>query len=209
MGRERMGDGCRGGGRLTVRDMRLLLLVGEMYGLRTDQIGDEAGTGETRTLQLNRRYREAGLMESARILHGEAAYHWLTRAGLREVGLPFRSCRPAATLLHHHYATAVVRRMFEQHPRGEARWVSERWLRHQKRTAAHVPDGLVQLHGDGSYQIAIEVELTQKSIERQREITKDLAAYDEVWLYTAPGVTCKGYEKLNLRTEEIDLWSRR
>lgn len=190
--------------RFTERDAEILYAIGEMYTYRTDDIAAKAGTGETRTLQLIRRYRAAGLVETGRLLYGEPAYHWLTRKGLKEVGLPFKASQPSALMLRHHHGINVVRRMLEASSIwGDSTWISERWLRNEARSSAHIPDGLVLA---GARRICIELELTQKSADRQAEIAKDLLAYDEVWLFTAPGIHCNGFAVIPiLRTKEVQV----
>ena len=189
--------------RLTTRDLVLLTRMGEQYAVRTDDFGAIAGTAPTRTLQLLARYRKAGLVKTGRFLHGEPAYHWLTRKGLHELDLPYKEVPPSPLLLRHHHFVNVVRHILETRPEtASGEWVSERSIRQQGRSFSHPPDGLLVLN---EKHIAIEVELVQKSAQRQEEIAKDLAAFDEVWLFVAPGVHCSHFKHLPLTTEVLDI----
>lgn len=118
-----------------------------------------------------RRWKNAGLVESAQIVGGEPQYIWLTQKGIDSVGLPYRAHTPSLQLVKHtHAVTKVCLRMEEMHPQGT--WKSERSITREinrldpkeRKRIDHVPDGEIHF-SDGSV-IVIEVELSQKAKSR-------------------------------------------
>lgn len=118
-----------------------------------------------------RRWKQAGLVESAQIVGGEPIYIWLTQKGIDSVGLPYRAHTPSLQLVKHTHAVTKVRlRMEEMHPQGA--WKSERSITREinrldpkeRKRIDHVPDGEIHF-SDGSV-IVIEVELSQKAKSR-------------------------------------------
>ena len=183
--------------RLTERDLVTLRWVGEQYAVRLDQLsfllGERAG-GETaeqgrlsvrRTKRVVERWTRAGLASYRKILHGTPGWIWLTRKGLREVGLSVKYWEPSAGSLEHVFWSADVRRrVAREEP--ESEWVGERQLRAgpERLDRHHMPDAELT-RGDSL--IAIEVELTPKHLKRSKEIIAwHSHDYDGVWYFVSP-----------------------
>ena len=179
------------------RDAVVLGWIGEQYLVPRDVLAQLLGrasdndaakkagwvtdTVVDRTL---RRWRDLNLAHCQRIIVGESATVWPTRAGLLIGGLGYRASEPTfATLVHRHAVARVRARIEAKHP--DVTWICERELRDGVRgRRAHIPDGVVE--GDG-IRYAIEVELTPKSDERLREILHRLFAdYERVVYYATP-----------------------
>ncbi|HEU5380728.1 MAG TPA: hypothetical protein VFV38_35340 [Ktedonobacteraceae bacterium] len=128
------------GPRLTPRDLAILRWMGEQYALRFDQIqrllarfSPEATrtpgrVSESTARHTIDRWELAGLVVYRKILADEPGYCWLTPAGLRTIGLPFRALTPQPYSFPHIFQCAQARmRLTEQYPGWS--WRSERWLR--------------------------------------------------------------------------------
>ena len=184
----------KGSIKITERDVAVLTFIGQQYAVRTDQLarllkGPGQGVlSESATRAVLSRWEKAGLTASRKVIADEPKFVWLTRRGLDEVGLDFKPWTPTAVSLAHIYWTNQVRIHSEgRHPR--AMWRSERELRkgrmmqsigttpnHEVDAEIHLPEGVV----------AVEVELTAKSVERRRSIMAEVARrYATVW-YFAP-----------------------
>lgn len=184
----------KGSIKITERDLSVLRFVGEQYAIRADQLARllkrpaEGVLSESATRAVIARWEKAGLTDSRKVIADEPKFVWLTRRGLDEVGLSFKPWTPTAASLAHIFWTNQVRIHTEsRHP--EASWRSERELRkgrvmqsistaasHEVDAEIHLPQGVV----------AVEVELTAKSVERRRSIMSEVAGrYATVW-YFAP-----------------------
>jgi hypothetical protein len=129
-----------------------------------------------------------GLVQSARVLHGEPALHALTRRGLRAAGRP--ELAPVVVGPSNAAHLAAVGRVAAALAVGGARLQGERELRARERAAGRAlasaevgraPDGSVALHrpdlvwlGEG-LPLAIEVERTVKAPERLARIVRGWA----------------------------------
>jgi hypothetical protein len=166
--------------RLGERDLFALRVVGEQYAVRLSLLADiltvfdGAPVSADAARKVAGRWHRARLAEVAPILAGQGSHAWLTPYGIDQVGLSFKQWAPSAVGLPHADAVTAVRLGLEALPEG--RWVSERALRQGlSRTAGakmpHLPDGeLLTAFG----RIAIEVELTAKTVERTRKILAGL-----------------------------------
>lgn len=184
----------KGSIKITERDLSVLRFVGEQYAVRADQLARllkrprEGVLSESATRAVIARWEKAGLTDSRKVIADEPKFVWLTRKGLDEVGLAFKPWTPTAASLAHIFWTNQVRIHTEdRHP--AASWRSERELRkgrvmqsvstaasHEVDAEIHLPQGVV----------AVEVELTAKSVERRRSIMSEVASrYATVW-YFAP-----------------------
>ena len=178
--------------RLTSRDVEVMGWVGEQYGVRIDVVArllggwcEENGwkdgvLGERRTRRVIERWSMAGLADYRKILYGEPGWVWLTRKGLREVGIEAKFWEPKAAMLRHTHMASVVRLRTEvRFP--EAKWRGERAIRAGRQEGLFTPDGELIL---GERLIAIEVELTAKAPKRIHEIVAYHAHdYAETWYF--------------------------
>ena len=184
-GRLRKARADAGSVRLSERDGPALRLIGEQYAITVDQLARLIGRSHRTGRWLRDRWRKAGWVESRQLTADGPSFLWLTRAGSRIAGSPFRTWRPNAALASHIEAVAEVRLLLEQLRLGE--WVCERSLarrlRSDTQTRVHLPDAVLER---GRERIAIEVELTLKSRTRLEALLGELGhSYDEVWYFAA------------------------
>lgn len=174
--------------------MSVLRFVGEQYAVRQDQLARllkrpaEGALSDSATRAVVNRWEKAGLTDPRKVIAAEPKFIWLTRKGLDEVGLSFKPWAPTAASLAHIFWTNQVRMHTEErHPHSS--WRSERELRkgrmmqsistaqsHEVDAEIHLPEGVV----------AVEVELSPKSVDRRRSIMVQVVQrYATVW-YFAP-----------------------
>jgi hypothetical protein len=162
--------------RLGPRDLWALRIVGEQYAVRLSLLSEVLARFDGAPVSLDAarkvaaRWHRARLAEVAPILAGQGSHVWLTPYGLRQVGQDWKPWSPSAAGLAHLDAVAATRISLGVLPDGW--WVSERQLRQglvrsTGQKLPHLPDGEVLVPGG---RVAIEVELTPKSIERTRKI---------------------------------------
>jgi hypothetical protein len=201
------------GPRLTTRDLTCLLWSAQQVAIRLDQLQRlllrhtperdrakvKAGTDRLsleRTYDTLERWRTLGLIEQDTILHGDRLWVWPSRAGLREIGVPFTygKGRPASVRLPHLYYINQVRLAVEE-KRPRDTWKSEREIRRELghpvkgEQRPHVPDAL--LCAANGKVTAIEVELKLKDEGALEDALRALAvSYRSVW-YFATGPTKK------------------
>ena len=187
----------KGSIKITERDLAILRFVGEQYAVRADQLArllkrPAPGTlSESATRAVIARWEKAGLTQSKKVVADEPRFVWLTRKGLDEVGLAFKPWSPTAASLAHIFWTNQVRMHTEErHP--DSSWRSERELRKGRvmqsisTTERHEVDAEIVL-AQGT--VAVEVELSAKSVERRRSIMSEVAGrYATVWYFAAPQV---------------------
>ncbi len=144
----------------------------------------------------------------------DSVYTWLTREGLRALGLGFKYIKPSIGKLRHTVAVAEIRYQLERQLglRGvEFRWVSERELYRELARGTHMPDGELLL-ADGST-TAIEVELALKRKARMTDIAYELlGSYDKVQYFClpAPGRLLRGViEREGLSRITVNDYERR
>lgn len=172
---------------LTERDQAVLLFMAEQYGIRADQLWRLVGKLSQRTTRaLLDRWTAGGLINRQKVFAADPPWMWATRKGLAAVPERFPYWEPRPGILDHVYWVNEVRfKVQARHP--EATWVSERHLRMESksRNAAHMPDAVVIR---GSKQIAIEVQLQQKSFARAAATMRQLTdRYDGAWVFARPG----------------------
>jgi len=192
LGRSERSD--KGSIKITERDLAILRFVGEQYAVRMDQLARllkrpaEGSLSDSATRAVVARWEKAGLTSSRKVIADEPRFVWLTRRGLAEVGLSFKPWEPTVASLAHIFWTNQVRMHTEdRHP--ESSWRSERELRSGRpmqtisTDANHAVDAEIELP-QGT--VAVEVELTSKSVERRRSIMAQVSErYATVW-YFAP-----------------------
>jgi len=174
--------------RITKRDVEVVTFMGEQYGVRKDQLPQLVGEVSERTVRaLIDRWVRAGLINRRTIFAGDHAWLWPTREGLELSGDPLPYWEPRPGILEHVYWVNEIRfRVAAKHP--DSSWISERRLRAEAGGAnrpEHMPDGLVLKAGK---QIAIEVQLAQKSRDRSAASLAYLSeTYDGAWVFARAG----------------------
>ncbi|HEX2322280.1 MAG TPA: hypothetical protein VHJ18_25130 [Streptosporangiaceae bacterium] len=162
-----------------------LVFVGEMYGIQLDQLAEVIGATARRTAAQVSRWRTAGIAQTAVLSRGPR-WVWLTRAGLKVCGLPYRAAPPGLSRLAHLRAVTAVRLAFDATPQarsGRPYWRSERRLRSRMGgrigLREHVPDA--ELHWPDGTALpwagecwALEAELTPKTAARTVAIMREL-----------------------------------
>lgn len=210
----------KGKARLTERDVKILTWMGEQYAIRLDYLQELLGrirqprpkavdpeTGEIKTGAVSistansaiKKWADNHLVKTVRARGDRPTYAYLTAAGLREVGLPYRDTAPSLARIRHIDAGNKVRmRLAELYP--TAIWVSERELlqrvnrlsEKERSKIDHVPDA--ELHMEDGRLIIIEIELTRKTRERTSSIMRGLKQrYNiehnpqvEIWYFVTP-----------------------
>lgn len=172
--------------RVTERDVELLGWVGEQFAVSVPQLARLMGRSEHAARWLRARWQSAGWAAGGAVVVGEPVFVWLTGAGARLCGSPFKVWDPNPGMLRHVGAVNEAR-LYVAERRPEARWVSERELAREQGPGrpAHRPDAVVVV---GERRVAVEVELTQKSVRRLEAIVAGLLGeFDAVWYFAAPG----------------------
>lgn len=185
----------------------------EQQSMRLDQLAaiftaiDQRHVSNDAARKTISRWVDQGWAESRVLLQGQPAFVWLTTAGMRLTGYDYPAGEPALGTLTHTAITTDIRLwLLARYPNGW--WRSERAMRSllPRRTrdtpVAHLPDG--EYHARNGAIVAIENELTPKTIERTRRImlgllsrkydydqqhdigTGDTPRYKSIWYFTAP-----------------------
>lgn len=182
---------------MTDRDLWALRWIGEQYAVRMDQLARLLGSqpgGETsvegtlserRTRRIVERWMQARLVETRKILYAEPGWVWLSRAGLRAVGLQVKYLVPRPMWLNHVFWCGEVRRRLEADA-DDFEWRSERLL-HAFGSALnphHLPDAELV---SGNTTVAVEVELTAKHLKRLIDIVAwHTHHYEQTRYHVAP-----------------------
>lgn len=208
---------------LTDRDLWALEWIGEMTTIRIDQLQRLLGRfAQAQTKQDNilglktverilSRWQRLDLVVVSRILHKESAYVYLTGKGQRQAGLPYKKpWQEKVALLAHYYWVNQARLYVEEKYGEKARWTSERRLFHSSsHVQGHYVDGVIELviedeQGSSIEQIAVEVEVTQKTIKRTTETMQRLAsAYDNVVYFVLPATRKSVQERIASLPKDI------
>jgi hypothetical protein len=203
---------------LTPRDRMCLIWIAMQYAIRLDQLQrllyrhtPEPDRYKLRQdidyVSLDRVYKwikkmaSLGLIEKDIILHHDQAWIWLTRAGLREVGLNFNyGGAPSSSRLPHLYSINQVRLAIEAKRPGDL-WKSEREIRKETPAAAkgetkeHTPDALLTNATNGKV-TALEIEVHAKTDDELESNLRELAVtYKSVWYFTT-SATRRQVEKI-------------
>jgi DNA-binding CsgD family transcriptional regulator len=172
-----------GRGVLRRRDLEMLAWVGEQYAARADQLKQLLGCGQRTVQRTLARLRAEGMLSTRRLLVGEPAWVLPTAAGLRACGSTFGVWQPRIGLLAHIAAVNDVRLHVQTRSHASV-WTCERFLARDRAAGEHLPDGAVALDGQ---RVAIEIELTVKSLRRTTAILDELASrFDSVLYFCAP-----------------------
>lgn len=180
----------------TERDIYIMSWLGEMYAARLDHLQilgalkseDEAvqqqgKLGKSAVKNLYRRWTKAGWIEKQKLLVGKPQWLWLSRHGLKHVGLDYGYRSPSLARLQHIHHVNAVRLYIEKKLGSQAQWISERDINQARKTAQkkHLVDGEVIYKG---VRIAVEVELNRKSQKRLASILHELKRdYRAVWYF--------------------------
>jgi hypothetical protein len=196
------------GPRLTPRDNACLLWIARQYAIRLDQLQRlllrytpeqdrhklRPGTDRLsleRTYDTLDRWRTLGLIEQDNILHGDKLWIWLSRMGLREIGVAsnYGNGKPASVRVPHLFYVNQVRLAVEE-KRLQDTWKSERQIRHELgrpmkgAQQRHVPDAI--LYATSGKITAIEVERRLKDESALDETLRTLALeYRSVWYFAS------------------------
>lgn len=194
-GRKRKERRDKGRKLINERDLKLLPWVGEQYAVRLDQLqkllGRSAGrqtlepgiVSESTALRVVERWKALGFVESEKFFVNEPIWVWLTRNGLRQLGLSYRYWTPTVAALKHLYWLNQVR-LFIERGRQEVTWRGERDLRRERgKKSFHYADAeVIRVNG---VTIGVEVEITRKRPERIVTIMEQLSGrYEGVWYFT-------------------------
>jgi hypothetical protein len=192
---------------LTPRDRVCLIWIALQYAIRLDQLQrllyrhtPDADRYKLRQdidyVSLDRAYKwlkkhlSHGFIEKDIILHRDQPWIWMSRAGLREVGLNFNySGAPSSQHLSHLYSINQVRLFIEAKRPGDL-WKSEREIRKEATAAAkgetkdHTPDAILTNAMNGKI-TAIEVEVHAKTASELEDDLRELAVtFRSVWYFT-------------------------
>lgn len=185
---------------LTPRDMHCLTWIGLQYAIRFDQLRHllyrhtpeadrwklKPGTNALsidRTYEIIEKWHEMGLVEKKIIYHHDKLWIWLSRHGLREMGLEFNYSGEPKKVEHLYHINQV--RLFIEEKRPADPWFSERQILHERgiQGETHRPDAILINHETGR-RTAIEVELNEKTSKALLDDLRALAAtYRSVWYF--------------------------
>ena len=199
--------------KITERDLLVLRWVGEQYAVSIDHIGEILSRESESKEKIKEeflspravrwvltRWKKTGLVVCKKLLVEQPQWVWLTKKGLKEVGLSYGYQEPSVGKLIHHWHVNAVRLHVENKKGDKAQWVSERKVnaRIKKRKGKHVVDAEV-LYDNAT--IATEVELQRKSKRRLKAILWNLKSeYDAVWYFAAE--TC--FPALTAAVQSVD-----
>ncbi len=140
------------------RELMMLHWLCEQFAARYDHLEALVGRGKVTVSRMVTELREAGCVQSRKIMVGECMWVFPTKKGLKRCGLNYRPVPPRGMSLAHIAAINDVR-LHIQLSSEETSWVSERRLVTESPGGGHLPDGVAIHEGR---RVAIEVELTKK-----------------------------------------------
>lgn len=193
--------------KLMPRDLACLTWIAFQYAIRLDQLqrlllrstpeqdrtklkpGAQALSLD-RTYEIINKWLALSLIEKATILHGDKLWIWLTRAGLRTVGLNFTSSgAPSSIRLSHLYYINQIRLDIEAR-RPDDHWKSEREIRKETPPVAkgesqpHIPDAILTNATNGKVS-ALEIEIHAKTDDELENDMRELAVtFKSIWYFT-------------------------
>ena len=155
--------------RMSERDARLLLLIGEQYAVTVDQLARLIGRTYRTARWLRDRWQNAGWVASRQLIAGGPSYVWLTREGTRVAQSPHRTWEPNPGMAAHIEAVTEIRLLLEEQL-GLGEWQSERTL--------------AKTYGPRSELQARKAEKARRA--RLDELVRDLGErYQQVWYFAA------------------------
>jgi hypothetical protein len=180
-------------GVLTMRDAELVEWLGRLGAAGVEHVMARFGMGRTVAYRRLAACVQAGVIERARLVHGQPSLYLATRLGLAYVGLSqLEVCRVSVASVHHWHACAdIALRLTSEGPLRSVRELrlAERERGHPIASAilGDLPGGRLKLHrpdlvlrrADGST-VAIEVELAVKGASRLERILRGYAHNREI-----------------------------
>ncbi len=178
----------------TKRDKYLWEYIGSMRAIRFDQARrllarasdhevDNGLLSLSRTSEIISRYtaKEVRYAVFKSIFHGQPGWIYLSRRGLKQVGLTFRAEAPSVRILEHLYWINEVRMQLEDEHPDMIEWISEREIqaeqeqRQKGNKLKHIPDGILVLPGKGGKKerITTEVQVSKPSHGEVEEVMSD------------------------------------
>ncbi len=151
---------------LSRRDQELLEFVAEQHLVTLPQLARLADRCPRTARWLRTRWQRAGLIDGAKLLVDEPSVIWLTRPGLAELGLGWKSVRPSYGSIPV-LATLVELRLAAQQQYPQARWLSRRVLSHAYPVPSPLPDALLTSE-HGSVAVLVKPRgLPRRQLERK------------------------------------------
>jgi hypothetical protein len=213
---------------LTDRDFHVLRWLGEQYIVRFDLIQRLLGRdpknlndnspkkgvlSERNTRREIRRWMEEELVEYRKFLFAEPGYVWLTYKGMRTANLLYKTYTPTIGSLQHFHRINELRVSLEARYQGRLTWACEREQRrlyelmpNEKKKTWHLPDAVITL--EERQEIAIEVEITQKTDKRLTETVERLAQqYKGVWYFVTDTTREAVTKAIGSRTQSFRIYS--
>jgi hypothetical protein len=212
--------------RLTPRDLICLTWIAMQYAIRLDQLQRllfrftpeqdryklKPGSDRLsldRTYEIVSKWVELGYIEKKIILHGDKLWVWLSREGLRAVGLPFTyGGAPSNVRLPHLFYVNQVRLAIEAKRPGDT-WTSERQIRRDAdalrkgENQPHLPDAILTNATNGKI-TALEVERMSKTESELLDDLRELAvSYKSVWYFATSATKRQVEAKLADFSEEM------
>lgn len=181
--------------RITKRDIEMMRFINDFGFCITPHLERRFGMKRWRVYEVMKRLVKAGYVKQQRKFIDEPNLYYLTREGAEFSDLPEIDRINFGIYEHQINVIHVGIKLLELFP--AATWTSERTLKYDKfykgvGVRGHFSDGLLVF--PDNKQIAIEVELTSKSIHRLEQILKGYSvqlAYKEVWYFCSPSVVPK------------------
>jgi len=209
------------GPQLTSRLEYALRFTGQQGALRFDQWQKLLGRlstdsdrmkvagilSEERTRKILRRWSDEEIY-MYRVFHvREKGWIWLTRKGLKYVGLNLRYYEPAPSSLPHLYALNEIRLLLGARYHNHV-WKSERELRAEQSSQQkeHLPDAEF-LDVNGQHITALEVLLNVRSEARLQDMLYDFASdnrYHAIWYFVSKpvfGALTQALDKLSVKQQ--------
>lgn len=213
---------------LTDRDLRCVRWIGEQYTIRFDTVQKLLGRepknfndhapvngvlSERNTRKAMRRWLDEGLVDYRKFLFAERGYVWLTHKGMQTAQLSYKPYTPAVGSLTHLHALNELRLKLEERYQERLSWTCERELRRayehlapDQRRVWHVPDAVITL--DQRQEVALEVELTQKTDQRLIEtVARLMQQYKGVWYFVSDDVRDAVVKAIGSRTQTFRVYN--
>ncbi len=182
----------QGAKRASLRDRKLLRVIGEQFVVTLPQLAFLIGRADRSARWLRTRWQRAGWIAARQFFTSAPTFCWLTSAGVRVAGLPYKVWQPAgagATLLK--MAALVEVRLAVERQLPQVVWTPRRELfalRRDDIQPEHVPDALLTHGGTEVAVELIEDKLDGRAAARRLELS--LAGYGRV-VFFAPSLAAK------------------